>query len=293
MKIAFLGLGNMGFHMARNLAAAGYDVTGFDVVETATQAIAEHDVAPAASASAAISGADVVITMFPAGNHVLDAYQHELLAAAEPNTLFIDSSTIAVDDAKQAAALAREAGHRAVDAPVSGGTKGAEQGTLTFMVGGGQEDFDQAAPLFDVMGRKIVHTGESGTGQAAKIVNNMALAINTIGAAEAFSLGANLGLSHQTLYDVMSTSAAQSWAVSTNCPVPGPVPEAPSSNDYRPGFATALMAKDLNLARAAIESTDTPADFGMAAFRAYTDFNTADNAGKDFSAIITTKKKEG
>lgn len=143
------------------------------------------------------------------------------------------------------------------------------------------------------MGRKIVHTGESGTGQAAKIVNNMALAINTIGAAEAFSLGANLGLSHQTLYDVMSTSAAQSWAVSTNCPVPGPVPEAPSSNDYRPGFATALMAKDLNLARAAIESTDTPADFGMAAFRAYTDFNTADNAGKDFSAIITTKKKEG
>lgn len=291
MKIAFLGLGNMGFHMARNLAAAGYEVTGFDVVEAATKAIAEHDVTPADSARAAVQGADVVITMFPAGQHVLDAYQNDLLAAAEPGTLFIDSSTIAVDDAKQAAALAREAGHRALDAPVSGGTKGAEQGTLTFMVGGTQEDFADASALFDVMGRKIVHTGDSGTGQAAKIVNNMALAINTIGAAEAFSLGENLGLSSQTLYDVMSTSAAQSWAVSTNCPVPGPVPEAPASNEYRPGFATALMAKDLNLAKAAIESTKTPADFGLAAYHAYTEFNTEDNSGKDFSAIIATKKK--
>jgi len=291
MKIAFLGLGNMGFHMARNLAAAGYDVTGFDVVEKALHAIAEHGVTPADSARAAVDGADVVITMFPAGQHVLEAYQNDLLDAAKENTLFIDSSTIAVDDAKQAAEMARAAGHRAIDAPVSGGTKGADQGTLTFMVGGNQEDFDQAKPLFEIMGRKIVHTGESGTGQAAKVVNNMALAINTIGAAEAFSLGENLGLSHQTLYDVMSTSAAQSWAVSTNCPVPGPVPEAPASHDYRPGFATALMAKDLGLAKAAIESTQTPADFGMAAYRAYTDFNTEENSGKDFSAIIQTKKK--
>lgn len=291
MKIAFLGLGNMGFPMARNLANAGYDVTGYDVVESATQAIAEHSVTPADTARAAVEGANVVITMFPAGKHVLEAYQNELLAAAQPDTLFIDSSTIAVDDARRAAELARDAGHRALDAPVSGGTKGADQGTLTFMVGGDQSDFEQAKPLFEVMGRKIVHTGESGTGQAAKIVNNMALAINTIGAAEAFSLGENLGLSHQTLYDVMSTSAAQSWAVSTNCPVPGPVPEAPSSNDYRPGFATALMAKDLNLAKSAIEATGTPADFGLAAFQAYTEFNTEDNAGKDFSAIIATKKK--
>ncbi|HEY4576688.1 MAG TPA: 3-hydroxyisobutyrate dehydrogenase [Yaniella sp.] len=291
MNIAFLGLGNMGFHMARNLATAGYEVTGYDVVESATQAIAEHDVKSAESAREAVQGADVVITMFPAGKHVLEAYQNDLLEAAEPDTLFIDSSTIAVDDAVRAAELARAAGHRALDAPVSGGTKGADQGTLTFMVGGEQQDFEQAHPLFDVMGRKIVHTGESGTGQAAKIVNNMALAINTIGAAEAFTLGENLGLSHQTLYDVMSTSAAQSWAITTNCPVPGPVPEAPASNEYRPGFATALMAKDLNLAKAAIESTNTPADFGMAAYEAYTKFNTEDNAGKDFSAIITTKKK--
>src|SRR5690625_4922510 len=164
MKIAFLGLGNMGFHMARNLAAAGYDVTGYDVVEKATQAVAEHGVTPAETARAAVDGADVVITMFPAGKHVLEAYQNDLLDAAKPDTLFIDSSTIAVDDAVKAAAMAREAGHRALDAPVSGGTKGAEQGTLTFMVGGEQEDFDQASPLFDVMGRKIVHTGDSGTG---------------------------------------------------------------------------------------------------------------------------------
>lgn len=291
MNIAFLGLGNMGSHMARNLVDAGYQVTGFDVVDAATQAAAEHGITPGTSAEETVVGAEVVITMFPAGKHVLDAYANGILAAATPGTLFIDSSTIAVDDAVQAAKLANEAGHLALDAPVSGGTTGAAEGTLTFMVGGSQEAFDKAKPLFEIMGRKIVHAGESGTGQATKIVNNMALAINTIGAAEAFSLGKNLGLSDQTLYDVMSTSAAQSWAVTTNCPVPGPVPQSPASNDYRPGFATGLMAKDLGLAREAIESTATPADFGMAAYRAYTEFNSEDNSGKDFSAIIATKQK--
>ena len=291
MKIAFLGLGNMGSHMARNLVDAGYSVTGFDVVQAATKVAAEHGVTPAETAEDAVNGADVVITMFPAGKHVLEAYSSGLLAAADPGILFIDSSTIAVDDAVQAAKLATDGGHLALDAPVSGGTTGAEKGTLTFMVGGSQEAFDKAKPLFDVMGRQVVHAGESGTGQAAKIVNNMALAINTIGTAEAFTLGKNLGLSHQTLYDVMSTSAAQSWSVTTNCPVPGPVPGSPASNDYRPGFATGLMAKDLTLAREAIESTNTPADFGMAAYRAYTEFNSEDTSGKDFSAIIATKQK--
>lgn len=291
MKIAFLGLGNMGSHMARNLVDAGYSVTGFDVVHTAIEAVAEHGVTPVETAEDAVNGADVVITMFPAGKHVLEAYSSGLLAAADPGILFIDSSTIAVDDAVQAAKLATDAGHLTLDAPVSGGTAGAEKGTLTFMVGGSQEAFDKAKPLFDVMGRQVVHAGDSGTGQAAKIVNNMALAINTIGTAEAFTLGENLGLSHQTLYDVMSTSAAQSWSVTTNCPVPGPVPESPASNDYRPGFATGLMAKDLTLAREAIESTNTPADFGMAAYRAYTEFNSEDTSGKDFSAIIATKQK--
>lgn len=291
MKIAFLGLGNMGSHMARNLVDAGYSVTGFDVVQAAIKVAAEHGVSPAETAEDAVNGADVVITMFPAGKHVLEAYSSGLLAAADPGILFIDSSTIAVDDAVQAAKLATDAGHLALDAPVSGGTTGAEKGTLTFMVGGSQEAFDKAKPLFDVMGRQVVHAGDSGTGQAAKIVNNMALAINTIGTAEAFTLGKNLGLSHQTLYDVMSTSAAQSWSVTTNCPVPGPVPGSPASNDYRPGFATGLMAKDLTLAREAIESTNTPADFGMAAYRAYTEFNSEDTSGKDFSAIIATKQK--
>lgn len=291
MKIAFLGLGNMGSHMARNLVDAGYSVTGFDVVQAAIKVAAEHGVTPAETAEDAVNGVDVVITMFPAGKHVLEAYSSGLLAAADPGILFIDSSTIAVDDAVQAAKLATDAGHSTLDAPVSGGTTGAEKGTLTFMVGGSQEAFDKAKPLFDVMGRQVVHAGESGTGQAAKIVNNMALAINTIGTAEAFTLGKNLGLSHQTLYDVMSTSAAQSWSVTTNCPVPGPVPGSPASNDYRPGFATGLMAKDLTLAREAIESTNTPADFGMAAYRAYTEFNSEDTSGKDFSAIIATKQK--
>ncbi|WP_022869231.1 3-hydroxyisobutyrate dehydrogenase [Yaniella halotolerans] len=291
MKIAFLGLGNMGSHMARNLVGAGYSVKGFDVVDTAIKNSADDGVAPAETAEDAVTDADVVITMFPAGKHVLEAYSSGLLAAAQPGTLFIDSSTIAVDDAVEAAKLANNAGHLTLDAPVSGGTAGAEKGTLTFMVGGRQDAFDKAKPLFEVMGRQIVHAGESGTGQAAKIVNNMALAINTIGTAEAFALGENLGLSNQTLYDVMSTSAAQSWAVTTNCPVPGPVPESPSSNDYRPGFATGLMAKDLNLAREAIESTNTPADFGLAAYRAYTEFNAEDTSGKDFSAIIATKQK--
>ena len=291
MKIAFLGLGNMGSHMARNLVDAGYSVTGFDVVQAATKVAAEHGVTPAETTEDAVNGADVVITMFPAGKHVLEAYSSGLLAAADPGTLFIDSSTIAVDDAVQAAKLATDAGHLTLDAPVSGGTAGAEKGTLTFMVGGSQEAFDKAKPLFDVMGRQVVHAGDAGTGQAAKIVNNMALAINTIGTAEAFTLGENLGLSHQTLYDVMSTSAAQSWSVTTNCPVPGPVAGSPASNDYRPGFATGLMAKDLRLAREAIESTNTPADFGMAAYRAYTEFNSEDTSGKDFSAIIATKQK--
>ena len=293
MRIAFLGLGNMGSHMARNLAVAGYNVTCFDVVQEAMDLAERNGLATAASGVEAAREADVVITMFPAGEHVLSAYKEGLLEAAPSNTLFIDSSTIAVDDAVEAARLATDAGHRALDAPVSGGTVGAEKGTLTFMVGGNEEDFDQAKPLLEVMGRKIVHTGAAGTGQAAKIVNNMALAINTIGAAEAFSLGENLGLSPQTLYDVMSTSAAESWAVSTNCPVPGPVPTSPASNEYRPGFATALMAKDLKLAKAAIESTGIPATFGVAAYEAYTAFNTEDNSGKDFSAIITTKQKKG
>lgn len=293
MGIAFLGLGNMGSHMARNLHAAGYSVTCYDIVQDAVDAAARDGLATATSGAEAVREAQIVITMFPAGEHVLAAYQDGLLESAPQDTLFIDSSTISVDHAVDAARLVTQAGHRALDAPVSGGTVGAAQGTLTIMVGGNPENFTQAKPLFDVMGRNIVHAGDTGSGQAVKLVNNMALAINTIAAAEAFSLGENLGLDPQVLYEVMSSSAAQSWSITTNCPVPGPVPEAPASRDFRPGFATALMTKDLGLAKAAIESTGTPASFGMAAYEAYTEFNTGDNSGKDFSAIIKTKQKKG
>lgn len=295
MKIAFLGLGNMGSHMARNLDKAGYDVTTFDVMPAAVEAAAKDGLKTANSGEEAVAHADVVFTMFPAGDHVLGAYGDKdnpgLLAAAPANTLFIDSSTISVDQSREASERAIAAGHRALDAPVSGGVAGAEAGTLTFMVGGDEADFNQAKELFDIMGRQIVHTGGHGTGEAAKICNNMLLAITTIGAAEAFTLGKNLGLSEQALFDVMSTSAAQCWAVTTNCPVPGPLESAPASNGYKPGFATALMAKDLGLALSAIETTGTDAAFGKAAHQAYTEFNEGDNSGLDFSAIIKTIQK--
>lgn len=295
MKIAFLGLGNMGGHMVRNLKESGYDVVAFDLVDSAREAAAKNGISIAASGEEAATDADVVITMFPAGKHVIAAYQGEngdgLLAAAPENTLFIDCSTISVDEARQAAALVHDAGHRALDAPVSGGTTGAEGGTLTFMVGGPQETFDAAHPLFDAMGKKVVHCGENGAGQAAKCCNNMLLAITTIGACEAFTLGQNLGLTDQALFDVMSTSAAQCWSVTTNCPVPGPLPGNPASNDYKPGFATALMAKDLGLALAAVESTGTDASFGRAAQKAYAEFVDAGHGDLDFSAIIRTMRE--
>ncbi|WP_129360344.1 MULTISPECIES: 3-hydroxyisobutyrate dehydrogenase [Micrococcaceae] len=295
MKIAFLGLGNMGGHMARNLKEADHDVVAFDLAEPARQASEKDGLNIASSGEEAVADAEVVITMFPAGKHVIAAYQGQnndgLLAAAPQNTLFIDCSTISVDEAREAAELVHQAGHRAVDAPVSGGTAGAEAGTLTFMVGGPQENFDAAHPLFDAMGRKVVHCGNNGAGQAAKCCNNMLLAITTIGACEAFTLGEKLGLTDQALFDVMSTSAAQCWSVTTNCPVPGPVPENPASNGYKPGFATALMAKDLGLALAALESTQTDASFGRAAHKAYSEFLDSGHGDLDFSAIIQTMRE--
>lgn len=297
MKIAFLGLGNMGGPMARNLKEAGHDVVAFDLMEAAREHAVADGLNIAGTGEEAVRDAEVVITMFPAGKHVLAAYrgsdgQTGLLAAARPNTLFIDCSTISVDEAVEAAGLVRDAGHRALDAPVSGGTAGAEGGTLTFMVGGPQDNVDAARELLETMGHKIVHCGDNGAGQAAKCCNNMLLAITTIGASEAFTLGSKLGLTDQALFDVMSTSAAQCWSVTTNCPVPGPVPGNPASNDYKPGFATKLMAKDLGLALAALESTGTSASFGRAAQKAYAEFTEAGNGDLDFSAIIQTMRKD-
>lgn len=287
MKIAFLGLGHMGLPMARNLVEAGHDVIGFDVVAAAVEAAQAAGIPVAASGTEAASGADVVLTMFPSGRHVIEAYDGGLLAAAPPGTLFIDSSTIAVDEAQTAHDRAVAAGHRNIDAPVSGGVVGAENGTLAFMVGGSDEDFAAALPLLEAMGKRIVHCGGPGLGQAAKVCNNMILAVSQIVVGEAFVLAERLGLEHQVLYDVVSQASGQCWALSTNCPVPGPVPSSPANRDYQPGFAGALMAKDLGLALQAIEATGTDARLGRLAQEIYAVFAAGEGGGRDFSGIIT------
>jgi 3-hydroxyisobutyrate dehydrogenase len=278
--------------MAVNLVKAGYAVAGFDVVPAALDAAREHGVPVSAGAAETVSGADVVLTMFPSGQHVLDAYlgaggQPGLLAAAAPGTMFLDCSTINVDEAREAARLAIDAGHRAVDAPVSGGVVGAEAGTLTFMVGGGPEDFEAVRPLLEVMGKRVVHCGAHGAGQAAKICNNLILGASMIAVSEAFVLGEKLGLSHQALFDVASAASGQCWALTTNCPVPGPVPSSPANRDYQPGFAGALMAKDLKLAVNALRGTGVAARVGPLAAEIYDMFAAEGGAGRDFSAIIT------
>ena len=286
-RIAFLGLGHMGLPMAVNLVRAGHDVHGFDLVPAAIDAARAAGIPVASSGADAVADAEVVITMFPAGKHVITAYSDELLAAAPSGTLFIESSTIAVDEARTAHEMAVAAGHRNVDAPVSGGVVGAENGTLAFMVGGSDDDFAAALPLLEAMGKRIVHCGGPGLGQAAKVCNNMILAVSQIAVAEAFVLGERLGLEHQALFDVVSQASGQCWSITTNCPVPGPVPTSPANRDYQPGFAGALMAKDLGLALQAINQTGTDARMGRLAQQLYAAFAEGDGAARDFSGIIT------
>lgn len=287
-RIAFLGLGKMGGPMAANLVKSGHTVTGFDPVPTALDHARHNGVIVASDADSAVANAEIVITMFPSGKHVIDAYSGGLLVAAAPGTLFIDSSTIDVDDARTARSLAVAAGHRGMDAPVSGGVGGATAGTLTFMVGADPAEFAAAEPILSVMGGRIVHCGESGAGQAAKICNNLILGISMIAVSEAFVLGEKLGLSNQALFDVASTASGQCWALTTNCPVPGPVPASPANRGYQPGFAGALMAKDLGLALGALEATGTAAELGPLAASIYRRFAEEGGAGLDFSAIINT-----
>ncbi|WP_306334696.1 3-hydroxyisobutyrate dehydrogenase [Streptomyces sp. KL118A] len=287
--IAFIGLGNMGGPMAANLVAAGHRVVGHDLSADALAAAAARGVVPAASAVEAVPGADVVITMLPAGRHVLALYQDEgLLAAAAPGTLFVDCSTIDVADARAAHEAAAATGHRALDAPVSGGVVGAEAGTLTFMAGGGTGEFNEAEPLLAAMGKRTVHCGDAGAGQAAKICNNMILGVSMVAVSEAFVLGESLGLTAQALFDVASTASGQCWALTSNCPVPGPVPASPANRDYRPGFAAALMAKDLGLAAGAARATGVDAALGLRAAELYEQFAAAGGADRDFSAIVQT-----
>lgn len=284
--VAFLGLGHMGGPMAANLVKAGYPVTGFDPVPAAQEQATADGLTVVDSAVDAVRDADIVITMLPNGKLVLDLYD-DVLLAAKANTLFVDSSTIDVADAREAADRAGKAGHRAIDAPVSGGVAGATAGTLAFMVGGSEDDFATAQPLLDVMGRKVVHCGASGVGQAAKICNNMILGVSMIAISEAFVLGEKLGLTNQALFDVASNASGQCWALTSNCPVPGPVPTTPANNDYQPGFAAALMDKDLGLAANALRANGVEGELGLRAAELYHRFNTGGGGGLDFSAIVT------
>ena len=282
--IAFLGLGNMGAPMSGNLVNAGYTVRGFDPVPAARQAAADKGVAVFDSGADAVAGADVVITMLPNGTLVKQCYG-EIMPAAAKGTLFIDSSTIAVDDARAVHAYALERGFAQLDAPVSGGVKGAVAGTLAFMVGGEADALDTARPVLEPMAGKVIHCGDSGAGQAAKLCNNMLLAVQQIAVGEAFVLAEKLGLSAQSLFDVVTGATGNCWAVHTNCPVPGPVPTSPANNDFKPGFATALMNKDLGLAMDAVASTGASAPLGSHAAQIYADF-AEEHAGLDFSAVI-------
>jgi 3-hydroxyisobutyrate dehydrogenase len=283
--IAFIGLGNMGNPMAANLVKSGHSVQGFDLMPENLSIARDNGVMAMASAPDAVEDAEVVITMLPAGKHVLSVYE-EIAPKAAKGTLLIDSSTIDVESARNAHAIAAGHGLLSIDAPVSGGTAGAAAGTLTFMAGGSDEAFARAEPVLQPMAGKIVHCGDAGAGQAAKVCNNMILGISMIGVGEAFVLAEKLGLSHQALFDVASASSGQCWSLTTYCPVPGPVPASPANRDYRPGFAAALMLKDLQLSQEAAQSSGAFTPLGQGAAELYGRFNELGHGNEDFSAII-------
>jgi 3-hydroxyisobutyrate dehydrogenase len=283
--IAFIGLGNMGGPMAANLVKAGHRVVGYDLVEKSRQEAATTGVTIAASAREAVASADVVVTMLPAGRHVIAAWG-DILPAAKRGALFIDSSTIDVDSARRAHEAGASAGMACLDAPVSGGVGGASAGTLTFMAGGADKAFAAGKPILEAMGKRIVHCGRAGAGQAAKICNNMILGATMIATCEAFVLAEKLGLSAQSLFDVASTSSGQSWSLTNYCPVPGPVPTSPANRDYQPGFAAALMLKDLKLSQEAAASVGAATPLGAQAAQLYALFAAAGHGGEDFSGIV-------
>jgi 3-hydroxyisobutyrate dehydrogenase len=280
VKIGFVGLGNMGTPMAANLVRAGYEVTGFDVAVAAVAGVAS-----AASALEAATDKDTVITMLPDGPIVRAVYG-EIAPAARPGTLLIDCSTVDVASARVLHDMARASGHLSLDAPVSGGVAGAEGATLTFMVGGSDEAFAKGKPLFDVMGKRAVLCGGDGSGQAAKICNNMILGISMIGVCEAFHLADKLGLSRQAMFDVVTTSSGNCWSINTYCPAPGVGPKSPADNDYKPGFAAELMLKDLTLSQKAAETVGARTKMGEHARQIYEEFVASGGKGKDFSAIL-------
>lgn len=290
--IAFIGLGNMGGPMAANLVEAGHSVRGFDPVPAAIDAARQRGVTVFGSAEEAVDGAEAVITMLPNGD-LVDAVYDEVLPVLDRNAdsgsgvLLIDSSTISVEQARAVNAKAAAAGFAQLDAPVSGGVKGAVAGMLAFMVGGTAEAFAAAHDVLTPMAGKVIHCGDSGAGQAAKVCNNMLLAVQQIAVGEAFLLAERLGLSAQSLYDVVTGATGNCWALEVNCPVPGLVPTSPSNNQFAPGFATALMNKDLGLAMDAVAATGATAPLGSQAAALYAEF-AREHSGQDFSAIIET-----
>jgi 3-hydroxyisobutyrate dehydrogenase len=291
--IGFVGLGNMGAPMAANLLKAGHQVSGFDIAAGRAEALAAKGGSGAASAAAAARAGEVVITMLPAGPQVRSVYlgADGLLAHARKDALLIDCSTIDVETARVVAAAAAEAGFDMLDAPVSGGVSGAEAATLTFMVGGEEAVFARAQPILAAMGRTIVHAGPAGNGQAAKICNNMILGVSMLAVCEAFSLAERLGLAAQTLFDISAKSSGQCWALTSYCPVPGPVPASPANRGYAPGFTAAMMLKDLRLAQQAAGASAAPTPLGAAAANLYQLFVDEGAGGLDFSAIYRFIRK--
>ncbi|CAN1571040.1 MmsB 3-hydroxyisobutyrate dehydrogenase and related beta-hydroxyacid dehydrogenases [Rhabdaerophilaceae bacterium] len=291
-QVAIIGLGNMGCPMALNLVKAGHNVSGFDLSSGAVAEAEAAGIKVAISAAAAAQEADVIITMLPAGKHVRLVWG-ELVGVAMKGAVLIDCSTVDVESARAVHAMAASAGHFSIDAPVSGGVSGAKGATLTFMCGGTDAAFALARPVLEAMGKKIVYCGAAGAGQAAKICNNMILGISMIGVSEGFVLAEKLGLSHQALFDVASTSSGQCWSLTSYCPVPGPVPTSPANQDYKPGFAAALMLKDLKLSQEAAASAGALTPMGALASQLYGLFAAAGESGTDFSGIIQMLRGDG
>ena len=290
MKIAFIGLGNMGGGMAANLVKAGHEVAAFDLSEDALAAAKSNGCTTFTSASEACEGAEAVVSMLPNGAIVKSVYTADVIGKAPAGAVFLDCSTIDVATARETISAATQAGYEMVDAPVSGGIAAANGGTLTFMVGGTSSAFERAKPILEAMGKAVIHAGDAGNGQAAKICNNMLLAIHMAGTCEAFTMAEKLGLDAQTFYDISSVSSGQNWSMTSYCPVPGVGPQSPSDNDYQGGFATALMLKDLRLAMEAADTSNAPVPMGARAAALYEDFAGAGNGGLDFSALIKTLK---
>ncbi len=287
-RVGFIGLGNMGGGMAANLAKKGHDVRAFDLSDDALAKAKAAGCLPVDSAAEAADGAEAIVTMLPAGKHVEQVYSESLYGNTSPSAILIDCSTIDVTTAKRVAEAAQAKGLTAVDAPVSGGIGAANAGTLTFMVGGSAEGFDRAEPFLADMGKAVIHAGDNGTGQAAKMCNNLILAATMIATCESFVLAEKLGLDQQIFYDIASKATGQSWSMTTYCPVPGVGPESPADNDYQGGFAAALMLKDLRLAMEAAEQAGADTPMGTKARELYEAYADAGNGGSDFSGIIRT-----